>query len=93
MSGVPDRTRSPRLGYLLAAGAATMWALNGSLARFLLDDGVSAPHLSELRSAISWIVLVGVLAVTSRRRLRIAREDVGRMAWLGIAGLAMVHAT
>jgi drug/metabolite transporter (DMT)-like permease len=69
-----------------------MWALNGSLARFLLDDGISAPHLSELRSAISWLVLVCVLAVVSRDKLRIARADVPKMAWLGIGGLAAVHA-
>jgi drug/metabolite transporter (DMT)-like permease len=89
---VPDRHRNTRFGYALAASAAAMWALNGSLARFLLDDGVSAPHLSELRSAVSWVLLVAALAIFSRRRLRIAREDVRRMAWLGIAGLAAVHA-
>jgi drug/metabolite transporter (DMT)-like permease len=89
---VPDRSRNTRLGYLLAASAATMWALNGSLARFLLDDGVSAPHLSEMRSAISWLVLVVALAIFSRGRLRIDRADVPKMAWLGIAGLAAVHA-
>jgi drug/metabolite transporter (DMT)-like permease len=87
-----QRPRSPRLGYLLAASAATMWALNGSLARFLLDDGVSAPHLSEMRSAVSWLLLLVVLAVFSRDQLKIAREDVPKMAWLGIAGLAAVHA-
>src|SRR3712207_7598242 len=70
-----------------------MWALNGSLARFLLDDGVSAPHLSELRSAISCLLLIAVLGVVSRRRLRIRRADVPKMAWLGIVGLAGVHAT
>src|SRR5436190_7253112 len=53
--------RSTRLGYLLAASAAAMWALNGSLARFLLDDGVDALRLSQLRSTVSWAILVVVL--------------------------------
>jgi drug/metabolite transporter (DMT)-like permease len=92
MARLTERHTNTRFGYALAATAATMWALNGSLARFLLDDGVSAPHLSELRSAVSWLVLVVALALFSRRRLRIAREDVPKMAWLGIAGLAAVHA-
>ena len=30
--------KSPRLGYALAAIAATLWAVNGSLARLLLTD-------------------------------------------------------
>ena len=88
-----DGHRSPRLGYLLAAAAATMWAVNGSLARFLLEDGVSAWHLSELRSGLSFVLLAGFLALARPRDLRVARADVPRLAWLGIAGLALVHAT
>ena len=85
--------RRPRLGYLLAAIAATMFAVNGSLARFLLDDGISAAHLSQLRATLSFVLLAGALALLDRGRLRIARADVPRMAWLGIAGLALVQLT
>jgi drug/metabolite transporter (DMT)-like permease len=88
----PER-RSPRLGYALAAVAAALFALNGILARFLLDDGVSAMHLSQLRSTLSFVLPAGGLALVDRRRLRVARADVPRLAWLGIAGLALVHAT
>jgi drug/metabolite transporter (DMT)-like permease len=90
---MPEHVRRPRLGYLLAAVAAGLFALNGILARFLLDDGVSATHLSQLRSAISFVLLAGGLALLDRRRLRVSRDDVPRLAWLGIAGLALVHAT
>jgi drug/metabolite transporter (DMT)-like permease len=83
--------RRPRLGYLLAAVAAGMFAVNGSIARFLLDDGVSAAHLSQLRVTISFVLLGGVLALVDRRRLRIAPADVPRMAWLGLAGVAIVQ--
>jgi drug/metabolite transporter (DMT)-like permease len=86
-------TRSPRLGYALAAAAAAMWAVNGSLARFLLEDGMSAWHLSEMRSALSFVLLFGYLAIFRRGDLRIERRDVPRLAWLGVAGLACVHAT
>ena len=85
--------RSPRLGYALAATAATLWAVNGSLARFLLEDGVSALHLAQMRATVTWLLLVGVLLAVAPRTLRIRREDVPRMAWFGIAGLAGVHAT
>jgi drug/metabolite transporter (DMT)-like permease len=90
---VPADRRSIRFGYLLAASAAAMWALNGSLARFLLDDGVDALRLSQLRSTVSWAILVVALAVARPDLLRVRREDVPRLAVIGIVGLAGVHAT
>src|SRR5437868_8416409 len=88
----PAATRSPKLGYALAATAATLWALNGSLARFLLDDHMPAARLAELRSVCTAVVLIAVLAIVNRRLLRIRRNDIGRLAILGIAGLAAVNA-
>ena len=85
-----DRRR-PRLGYLLAAVAALMFAVNGSIAKLLLEDGVSATHLSQLRVTVSFLLLAGALALLDPRRLRIARADVPRMAWLGLAGVAIVQ--
>jgi len=68
-----------------------MWALNGSLARFLLDDGVSALALAQMRSFVSLVLLVVVLAILRPKALRIDRRDVPGFAFLGIAGLAAVH--
>jgi drug/metabolite transporter (DMT)-like permease len=88
---MPHAHRRPCLGYLLAAVAALMFAVNGSLARYLLDDGVSAAHLSQLRVTVAFVLLAGALVLVDRRRLRIARADVPRMAWLGLAGVAIVQ--
>ena len=85
--------RSTRLGYALAAGAAAMWALNGSLARFLLDDDVSALRLSQMRSLLAWLVLVVAIGTVAPAMLKVEREDVPRLAFMGIVGLAGVHAT
>jgi drug/metabolite transporter (DMT)-like permease len=85
--------RSPRFGYVLAAVAAAMWALNGSFARLLIDDGVSPFHLSEMRSALSFVLLAGWLAIANRDQLRIKTRELPALAWLGIGGLASVHAT
>jgi drug/metabolite transporter (DMT)-like permease len=70
-----------------------MWALNGSLARYLLDDGVSALRLSQMRSLLSWLILVVAIGTVSPALLRVERSDVPRLAFLGIVGLAGVHAT
>jgi drug/metabolite transporter (DMT)-like permease len=87
------RARSTRLGYLLAASAAAMWALNGSLARFLLDDGVSALRLAQMRSLLAWAILLAAIGLSRPGLLRVDRSDVPKLAFLGVVGLAGVHAT
>ena len=85
--------RHPARGYALALAAAAMWALNASLARYLLEDGVSAARLSQLRSGGSCLILLLALALTRRDLIRVERGQVPALAFLGIAGLALVHAT
>jgi drug/metabolite transporter (DMT)-like permease len=83
------RARSPRLGYALAAFAATLWGLNGSFSRLLLDEGMPAARLAELRAVMSAVVLLVILAVARPRALKIQRADIPRFALLGIGGLAL----
>jgi drug/metabolite transporter (DMT)-like permease len=87
------RERHPIRGYALAAAGAAMWALNGSMARTLLDDGVDAARLSQLRSAGSWLILLVVLGIWRRELLRVDRGELPALALLGVVGLAGVHAT
>src|SRR4051794_970805 len=70
-----------------------MWAMNGNLARFLLDDGVSAFRLAQLRSFGSWLLLVLFLGLRRRDLLKVDRAEIPALAVLGVAGLAVVHAT
>src|SRR4051794_41783781 len=80
------RAPSPRLGYALAATAAALWGLNGSLARFLLDDGLPSARLAELRSVFTALVLLGVLAAVRPGAMRVRRADPPRVALLGVGG-------
>jgi drug/metabolite transporter (DMT)-like permease len=89
---MPARTRSPKLGYALAATAATLWALNGSLARFLLNDHMPPARLAELRSVGTFAILVAATAIARPRLLKINPRDIGRFSLLGIVGLAGVNA-
>jgi drug/metabolite transporter (DMT)-like permease len=54
---------------------------------------MSAVRLSQLRSAVAFALLLGGLALFSPGRLRVDRRDILKLAWLGIAGIALVHAT
>ncbi|MGI8921614.1 MAG: EamA family transporter [Solirubrobacteraceae bacterium] len=87
--------RSPRRGYLLAVAAATLWGVNGTLAKLVLDHGVSASRLAQLRATLTWAIALAVLAASARGRrlLLVAPSDIPRFAYLGIAGLALVSAT
>ena len=90
---MPAVDRSPRLGYALTATAAALFASGGVMARRLLDDGVSAWHLTELRSVLAFVLLVGYLAVTNRPLLAAGRAHVSQLAFLGVFGLAAVQST
>jgi drug/metabolite transporter (DMT)-like permease len=89
----PERERHAARGYALAAAAAAMWALNGSMARYLLDDGLGPFELSELRSLGSWLILLVALGITRPGLLRVERDELPSLAVLGVAGLAAVHAS
>jgi drug/metabolite transporter (DMT)-like permease len=90
----PSRTaeRRPARGYLLAATGAALFSLNGIWARYLLDDGVDAARLSQLRSAGSWLILLALLALSRPDLLRVDRNLLPDLALLGVIGLAGVHA-
>jgi drug/metabolite transporter (DMT)-like permease len=77
---------------LVALGAA-MFALGGNLARYLLDDGVGAARLSQLRSAGSLVLLAAALTVARPHAMRVERRDLPQLAFLGVCGLALVHVT
>jgi drug/metabolite transporter (DMT)-like permease len=63
------------------------------MARALLDDGMSPYRLAQLRSLVSGLVLLVFLVVCRRPALRVPRSELPSLAFLGIAGLALVHAS
>jgi drug/metabolite transporter (DMT)-like permease len=87
------RERHAARGYALIVAAAAMFGLNGSMARSLIDDGVSALRLAQLRSIGSLAILLAVLLVARRDLLRVERRELPALVFLGVAGLALVHAT
>ena len=83
--------RNPRLGYALAATAATLWALNGSLATLLLKDHMPAARLAELRSLGTFAALAAAIAIASPALFKIHKRDLGRLTIFGVVGLAGVN--
>ena len=45
----PAPHRRPAVGYAMAAGAATLWAVNGTVSKVILASGISSLRLLEMR--------------------------------------------
>jgi drug/metabolite transporter (DMT)-like permease len=72
-------------GYALVLATASFGGLNGSIARYLLDDGLSPWRLTQLRTAIAAFAVGIGLAVFRTELLRIDRAALPTMARLAVA--------
>jgi len=80
--------RRPALGYATYLVAATLFALNGSVSKFLLLGGVPWQRLSQLRVTLAFLILLLVVVLVRRSGLRLRRTEVGKLAIYGILGIA-----
>jgi drug/metabolite transporter (DMT)-like permease len=87
----PAAHRRPRVGYVMAASAATLWGVNGTVSKVILASGISSVRLSEIRTAGALVGLVLVLVVTAPVRLRVRLRELPFLAAFGIGGLALVQ--
>lgn len=91
---IPERkphTRGNQLkGYGLVALAALLFGVNGTLSRFLLDEGISSVTLGEFRMVVGGFCLGGGLLL-SRQRSRISTVSQG--GWVIAYGLAWAMLT
>ena len=87
----PASRRRPRLGYLMAAGAAVLWGVNGTVSKVILASGVSSLRLTEVRCAGAFVGLALILAVRAPARMRVRARELPFLALFGIGGLAFVQ--
>src|SRR6476660_6013901 len=75
----------------MAASAATLWGINGTVSKVILGSGVSSLRLLEVRSLGAAIGFVLVLLVVAPSRLRVSRVELPFLAVFGICWLAFVQ--
>jgi len=83
--------RSVRRGTAAAVGAAVLFGINGSVAKVVVGAGITAPQLTLARLAATTLIAGVALAVSAPQWLRISWRTMGRMAALGVGGLAMIQ--
>ena len=90
-AGAPPRDRRPVLGYGMVLLAATLFAVNGTVSKVILDAGLPSSRLAEIRSTGALVGLGLVLALTSPARLRLRARELPTLVLFGVFGLAFVQ--
>jgi drug/metabolite transporter (DMT)-like permease len=80
-----------RTGYLMVAVAATLFGINGSVSRLLIDAGIDSTHLTELRMTGAALLLAAWVLARDRGGLRMTRRQAIGLLVFGILGLALVQ--
>jgi drug/metabolite transporter (DMT)-like permease len=83
--------RRPALGYAMVLVAATLFGINGTVAKVALSSGLSSLRLTEARCAGAFIGLMAVVVITRPRALHIPRRELLRLALFGAVGVALVQ--
>jgi drug/metabolite transporter (DMT)-like permease len=71
--------------------AATLFAVNGVVAKVILASGISSLRLTEVRITGAAIGLVAALAIFRPDSLRVTRKELPFLILFGICGLALVQ--
>lgn len=85
------RTSHRSWGYALYIIAAALFALNGTVAKTLLLDGIDSARLSQMRVTAAFLIMLILVAVTKPQTLKIRKEQILPLLAYGILGVAMTQ--
>ena len=83
-----DKTR---LGYVMVATAATLFAVNGSVSKVVLGSGLSSLELAQIRNTSAAILFLLFLLAVAPSRLRVGRRELAFLVAFGLVGIALVQ--
>jgi drug/metabolite transporter (DMT)-like permease len=83
-----DKTR---LGYVMVATAATLFAVNGSVSKVVLGSGLSSLELAQIRNTSAAILFLLFLLAFAPARLRVGRRELAFLVAFGLVGIALVQ--
>lgn len=79
------------VGYALYLLAATLFAINGTVAKEIILSGVSPTFLSQLRITAAFLLLAIVAAIVKPAALRLRARQLPWLAVYGVLGVAMTQ--
>jgi drug/metabolite transporter (DMT)-like permease len=80
-----DRTR---LGYIMVATAATLFAVNGSVMKVTLDSGLTSLELAQIRHTCAALLFFAFLVALAPARLRVGRRELLFLIMFGLVCIA-----
>jgi drug/metabolite transporter (DMT)-like permease len=86
-----ERARRPAVGYLMALTAGTLFAINGTVSKVILESGLSSLRLTEVRCIGGFLGLLAIVLLTRPRTLRIDWRELLLVAGFGVFGVAFVQ--
>jgi drug/metabolite transporter (DMT)-like permease len=81
------------VGYVYALLASVLFGANGSVTKVLVQAGLQPAQLTLFRVLATAVLAGAVLLATDRRAFRVSGRQLGTLAVLGIAGVAMLQYT
>ena len=81
----------PLLGYVMVAAAATLFGVNGSVAKIVLGSGLSSLELTQIRSTGAAAGFLLFLALFERHRFHVDRRELLFLLAFGVTGVAFVQ--
>jgi drug/metabolite transporter (DMT)-like permease len=86
------RDRRPLLGYAMVWAAASIFAVNGTVSKVVLDSaGLSTIDLTQARSIGAFLGFAVVLVLIRPESFRIGRRELLFLAVFGVTGVASVQ--
>jgi drug/metabolite transporter (DMT)-like permease len=85
------RERQPAVGYAMALGAGTLFAINGTVSKVILESGLSSLRLTEVRCTGALLGLLLIILATRPEALRTDRRELVYLAAFGVFGVALVQ--
>ncbi len=86
----PTISQRPTTGYLMVAGGAILFGVNGNISTLLFNDGVTPLTLISFRMLIGGVCLLAVMLFWQRRALKAPRRY---WAWIVVFGLVLAMNT
>jgi drug/metabolite transporter (DMT)-like permease len=83
--------RRPAAGYAMALGAGTLFAVNGTVSKVILESGLSSLRLTEVRCTGAVLGLLLIILATRPEALRTNRRELLFLAVFGVFGVALVQ--
>jgi drug/metabolite transporter (DMT)-like permease len=83
--------RRPGLGYGMALASGALFAVNGTVAKVVLESGLSSLRLTQTRCLGAFLALALIVLATRPRSLRATRRDLAFLALFGVLGVALVQ--